>query len=391
MQPIKVLHLISTLSSGGAERQLTNLVSTTSAETVDHVVCAINEPYFFAPDIRDAGYKVIELDISAKRPFLEAALKFRRVIRDEKPDIIHTWLYDANVSARLAVFLNGKIPIITSLQLPDYEPESARIGNWNPHKVRGLRMIDKFTAILTKPYFVPCSNFVKNSYRRYYGIDESKTEVIYNSVNPDLLKTSEKDLENLRGELKLPADAFIYLNIGRLDPQKNHKRLLEAFRLALAEAPNAYLLLAGAGGLEDELKKFAEDLGLGERAVFLGRRNDVGALLEFSDVFVFPSLFEGLGVAFVEAMFKSLPCIISRIEVFEEVITDGETGLLFDPTSPVDIKNAMIVLYKDADLRNSLRKNALERAESKFHAAKTARQWENFYQRVKLAKDGAFS
>ncbi len=381
--PVKVLHLIPTLVSGGAERQLVNHVTGTSREIINHVVCVIGKAGFFAPSVREAGYKIIELGISAKHPFLQAASKFRRVVAEEKPDVIHSWLYDANISARLANLLNEKIPLVTSLQSPDYAPEARLAGNWNPHKVRGLRMIDKFTARLTKPYFVPCSESVKNSYQIHYGIDEDKTQVIYNSVDPDSLTASEDDLKKLRCELALSADAFIYLNVARLDKPKNHKILLEAFQKVLLEIPNACLLIAGAGNLDGELKKQAEDFQINEKVLFLGRRNDIGALLEIADVFVFPSLLEGFGLALVEAMFKSLACIASKIEVFKEVITDGETGLLVNPTSPNELKDAMIKLYKNADLRKSLGENAFRQAEAKFNAAATAKQWEKFYQKIK--------
>ena len=383
LQPIKVLHLIPTLSSGGGERQLVNLVSSTSKEIVNHIVCVIGEADFFAPNIREAGCKVIEFEIFAKHSFLKAASKFRRIVREEKPDIIHSWLYDANVSARLGNLLNGKTPIVTSLQLADYEPEVRRIGNYNPKKVRALQAIDKFTTIITNPFFVPCSEFVKKSYQRHYGIDENRTQVIYNSVDPKLLSASENDLKKIHEELALPPDAFIYLNVGRLDPQKNHRVLFEAFRRVSAEIPNAFLLLAGIGSLEKKLKKIIEDLQIKEKVFFLGRRNDIGALLELADVFVFPSFFEGLPVALVEAMFKSLPCIASRIEVFEEVITDGKTGLLIDPTSADKLKDAMIELYKNADLRKSLGENAFYSVKEKFNVAVTAEQWENFYWKVK--------
>lgn len=381
-QPIKVLHLIPTLSSGGAERQLVNLVANTSKQIIEHVVCIIGEADFFAPAIRQVGHKVIELNVFAKRPFFQAARKFRKIVREEKPDIIHSWLYDANISARLAVFPGGKIPIITSLQLPDYEPEAIRIGGWNPHKVRGLKAIDKVTARLAKPYFVPCSQFVKDSYQRHFGIDESKTQVIYNSVDPAFLTASEDDAAKLRSELGLSAEAFVYLNVGRLDPQKNHKILLEAFRQVLPEIPNAVLLLAGVGDSEKELKNLSAELRLDEKVIFLGRRSDIGALLELADVFVFPSNFEGLGVALVEATFKSLPCIASRLDVINEIITDRENGLLIDQTSAAELKDAMIELYKNTDLRSSLGSKAFQTAEANFRADETAKEWEELYRKV---------
>lgn len=385
MQPVKVLHLIPTLSSGGAERQLANVVRGTSRDAVNHVVCVIGDADFFAPYIREAGYKVIELGIFAKHPFFKAASKLRKIIAEEKPDIIHARLYDASISSRLAQLLGGNIPMITSLELADYEPEIIKIGNWNPRKNRVLKIIDKISALLTKPYFVPCSNFVKNSYQRHYGLDAGKTQVIYNAVDPEVLSASEEDLRKIRQELRLPDDAFIYLNVGRLDPQKNHKVLFEAFRQTLAEIPGAFLLLAGVGHLEKELKNLAENLEISEKVFFLGRRSDVGALLELADVFAFPSLFEGHPVALVEAMFKSLPCIASRIKVFEEVLTEDKTGLLVNPNSAVELKDAMIKLYKNKELRKSLGENAFREAKAKYDISVTARQWENFYQKVKAA------
>lgn len=385
-KPVKILHLIPTLMSGGAERQLANVVRGTAPGLFDHVVCVIDNAEFFGPGIREAGYRVNEFKISEKRPFLKAASRFRAFVNKENPDIIHSRLYDANIAARLAILFSKSIPIITSLELADYEPEIIRIGGWNPHKVRGLKAIDKITASLAKPWYVPCSNFVKNSYQRNFGIDEAKTRVIYNSVDPQLLSASEEDVKRVREELGLPPDAFIYLNVGRLDPQKNHKLLFHAFREVAEEVPNSYLLFAGVGRLEDELKKLAVDLGIDKKTFFLGRRGDVGALLEAADVFVFPSFFEGHPVALLEAMFKSLPSIASRIEVFEEVIDEGQTGLLVDPNSADELKKAMVELYKNEPLRRSLAENALSEARAKYDISVIIKQWEGFYQKVNSLK-----
>ncbi len=381
MPPIKILHLIPTLSSGGAERQLVNLVTKTERERVDHTVCVINDSTFFASSIRSAGYKVIDFNLSNKHPFIKTRAAFRRVIADEKPDVIHTWLYDANVSARLAAF-HSSIPIVTSLQLADYEPDAIHHANWNSRKVRVLRSIDKISAWMTDPYFVACSNFVANSYKKNFGVAGDKIKVIYNSVDPQVLDSGQSDEANLRDELALPADGFVYLNVGRLDPQKNHKTIFAAFRQILDKAPNAFLLLAGVGSMESELRDATRNLGIDEKVRFLGRRGDVGALLALADVFIFPSLFEGLPVALVEAMFKRLPCIASQIEVFAEVIEDNKTGLLIDPLSPDELASAMMRLYEDADLRRTLGDNAYEHAATKFSSSATAREWEELYAEI---------
>lgn len=386
LRPIKVLHLIPTLTSGGAERQLTNVVRGTSRELIDHTVCVIDQAGFFAPDIREAGYKVIELNIAGKRPLLKTAARFRKIIAEEKPDIIHTRLYNASISARLANLSGRHIPMITSIELADYEPEIIRISNWNPHKVRGLKAIDKITSLLTRPFYVPCSKFVRNSYRRNFGLDEARTRVIYNSFDPATLATTVEDVEKLRGELGLPAGAFIYLNVGRLDPQKNHRLLFEAFRQILTETRNAFLLLVGVGDLEGELKNMAARLNIDKNVLFLGRRNDIGAVLELADVFVFPSFFEGHPVALIEAMFKSLPCIASRIEVFEEVVTHRETALLVDPDSVGELKHAMIELYENSELRGSLGEKGSRDADARYNVAVTTGQWTEFYTEVAASR-----
>ena len=382
MDPITVLHLIPTLSSGGAERQLVNLVCSTSRKVVKHVVCTINDSGFFAPQIRDAGYKVIDLDICQRRPFLRASMAFHRTLKEEKPDIIHSWLYDANVVARLTRLAYSKIPVITSLQLADYEPEAAHIGNWNPKKVRILWLIDRVTAILTDPYFVPCSEFVNRSYSRYFGMRRNRAEVIPNSFDPIFLRSSGRSLTDLRNELGIPEHSFVYLNIGRLDPQKNHKTIIEAFRKVAEKVPNAYLLLTGTGGLESDLHKLADDSGVGRRILFLGRRSDVSDLLELADAFVFPSFFEGMPVALIEAMFKKLPCIASDVDVFREVIADGETGLLIDPNSAQSLAESMLKLYADADLRKRVGEAAYTHACLNFSVDVTATKWEDLYRRV---------
>src|SRR5262249_12495533 len=154
-----------------------------------------------------------------------------------------------------------------------------REAGWSPLKVASLKLFDRFTARLVKPDFVACSEFVRRSFLQYFGMDERSIRVIYNSVDPVPLEAGEDEAGKLKKELLPRDDGFVYLTVGRLDSQKNHKTLFEAFRLLLPEAPNAYLMIAGVGGLEDELKSLACGMGLEERILFLGRRSDIGALL----------------------------------------------------------------------------------------------------------------
>ncbi len=381
-EPLKVLHLIETLSSGGAERQLVNLVNSTSRDLITHTVCVIHDSDFFAPSVLESGHSVIDFKIIGKHPFLRVVPEFRNTIKDEKPDIIQSWLYDANISARLASLPLNKIPIVTSLQLPDYDPESALFGNWNPKKVQTLKALDKITSILTKPYYVACSEFVQNSYEQHFGVDKGRISVIHNSVDPSSLTVTDDQLRNLEREFGFDDDAFICLNVARLDPQKNHILMFDAFESVLKEIPTAHLLLAGVGSLETDLRQKVSEKRIDKHVHFLGRRNDIGALLEFADVFVFPSMFEGLGVALVEAMFKSLPPVVSRIEVMGEVVKDDETCLMFEPGSKAELAEAIVKLYKDPELRKRIGGNALREAKNRFDTRITGKQWEALYRKI---------
>lgn len=378
-----ILHLIPTLASGGAERQLVNVVGNTSPDEFDHLVCTLNEPSFYAPLIRNSGYEIRALGTTGKHPWMSGAAKFISVIREYQPDLINTWLYDANITGRIAKLRgNFKIPIVVSLQSTDYEPETISAGKWSPQKVKVLKLIDKTTINLTKPYFVACSRFVQDSFVRRLEINKSKIRVLYNFVNPDSLKCEDDAPQNIRQELNIPLDAFVYLNLGRLSPEKNQARLLEAFAQILPSVPKAFLVIVGAGALENDLKNLANSLQIEHRVRFAGRREDVGACLEMADVFVFPSLFEGLPLSLIEAMFKRLPCVAGDIEVMREVITDESKGLLVNPYKSEEIAQAMIRLCEDAELRRRIGENGWREAEQNFNAKKAVVGWESFYRQI---------
>lgn len=379
----RILHLIPALSSGGAERQLVNVVGSTSPEEFTHFVCTIGKAGFYEPLVRASGYEVCELNTVEERPWFAAAKKFAAIVEEYKPDLINTWLYDANVTGRISKLRNNfRVPIVTSLQATDYEPETIAAGNWSPVRNDLLRRFDKLLMHLTKPYFVACSKFVQSSFEQRLGIAPKRTRVIYNAVNPESLVCQPNEPVEARHELAIPADGFVFLNVGRLDPQKNHLRLLEAFAQILPYVPNAYLVIIGIGDLETPLREKIDALRIGKYVRLAGRRADIGACLAMADVFVFPSLFEGLPLALVEAMFKSLPCIAGDIEVLREVITDGETGLLVNPYQVEEIAQLMIKLYEQPKLRQRIGENGLQEAKNRFNAKVTAVEWENFYRRI---------
>lgn len=306
----------------------------------------------------------------------------RQIIKTENPEIIQSWLYDANISARLVKPFGSTIPVMVSLQSADYAPETLAAANLPRRKVGVLRALDSLSARWVDPVFVACSDFVKQSAIEHLRISPSRVEVIYNSVDPMTLEASASEVENLKRELGIPAQGFVFLNVGRLDPAKGQAVLIEAFHKAAERMPNAYLVILGTGRLKEELIELINRLGVTEKVLLPGARADVGAFLSLADVFVFPSFFEGLPLALIEAMLKCLPCIVSDIETLRDVAKDEETSLLVTPGSVDELANAMLELYANSAKRIFLGDRAQKETTSKFHIGVTIGLWEQLYLRL---------
>ncbi len=380
--PLRIFHIITTLGRGGAERQLVNLVRNMDRARYEHVVCYLQPPADFAAEIERAGLTVIGLNIRHKWPWLTAPAKLMSHLRTHRPDIIQTWLFEADVSARLMRLLGNTGPIINTLHLTSYEPETIRAANWPAWKMAGLRWIDKLSTQLARPVFTACSRTVLESARKYLGVRADRIRVIYNSIDPETLRCAPDAPARLRAELDIPADGFVYLNVGRLAAQKGQEFLLRAFQQVAAQLPTAYLVIVGDGPAAGELKQLCVELALDARVRFTGRRSDVGACLEMGDVFVFPSMFEGHPLAPIEAMIKGLPCIASRIGPTLEVITDEQTGLLVAPGAVDELAAAMVRLYRDPNLCRLLAAQGQQMALARFHSRTGMRAWEDLYQEL---------
>lgn len=381
MTPISVLHIITTLCRGGAERQLVNLVSNTDRTAFRHTVCYLHPPGDFAGELKAAGHEVICLNLPRKWPWLFAPARLMPLVRALRPDLIQTWLFEGDVAARLSTPTRA-IPIINTLHLTSYEPGTIAAGNWPPKKVEVLRQIDRLTARWKRPLFIAVSEAVKRSAMRHLGLPASDVRVIYNSIDQSTLHCEPDEPRRLRQEAQIPDTGFIFINVGRLAPQKGQSVLLRAFAPVAAALPDAYLVLVGEGPEEEALASLARELGVSERVRFLGQRQDVGACLEMADAFIFPSLFEGFPLAPIEAMLKGLPCIVARIDPVLELFADGETGMLVAPGSVEELAAAMIKLYREPELRRRLGQRAHAEASQRFDSRTGLRAWENLYREL---------
>jgi glycosyltransferase involved in cell wall biosynthesis len=179
-------------------------------------------------------------------------------------------------------------------------------------------------------------------------------------------------------------DSVVVTFVGRLHPQKGVNMLLRAFWLTLQEMPNIHwqLKLAGTGWLERNLKALADELAISQQVEFLGHVEDVDALLDQSDLFVLPSVSEGMSNALLEAMAHGLPCIVRDIPGNNDVIQDGENGVTVKSDDVEGLARAMIHLAADVELRKRLGQQAYQTVKTHYSLAKVTHQYIRLYENL---------
>jgi glycosyltransferase involved in cell wall biosynthesis len=190
-------------------------------------------------------------------------------------------------------------------------------------------------------------------------IQPGRLVVIPNGIEINrLVRTNSKNLARIRRELDIDSDCFVYLSVGRLTEQKGHRYLLDAIPKVISKYPNQLVfIIAGEGYLSEKLEEKARDLNIDHVVNFLGSRSDIPDLLALADVFVMPSLSEGLPLALLEAMYVGLPVVASQVGGIKSIITHGENGYLVPPGNFDAISSALIDIRENYEARERFGNN----------------------------------
>ncbi|QMU80529.1 glycosyltransferase [Streptacidiphilus sp. PB12-B1b] len=300
---MKVLHLITGLGAGGAEQQLRLLLRHLPPEYHCDVV-ALTNPGIVAAGLRSDGVRVGNLAMRGNRD-LSALPRLVRLIRRERYDLVHCHLYRACVYGRIAARLAGVRAVVTTEHsLLAHTLEGRRI-------TLGVRALYQATELLGSAT-VAVSDAVADRLADW-GVPERRVRVIPNGVEaaryrqPAPVRAATR--QAVRAELGLPQDAFVFGGVGRLVPGKRFDILVDALRLLpqTPDAPAARLLLVGDGTERAALERQARTVGVADRVVFAGERDDVPELLTAMDALAAPSTVETFGLALLEALAAGLP------------------------------------------------------------------------------------
>ncbi len=384
---LHVVHLIEALGPGGAERLLYTNLKNFDPERIQSTVVTVysNATHWLEP-ITALGVPVVPLNCTSVREIPNGISTLRRWLRANKPDLIHSHLWAANIIGRVAGRLTGT-PVISSVHNPDHEPESWADGaEVSLNKRRIAKLLDRWTAHAGSDRLIAVSNYVKQSANRHLGVSLESIDLVYNPIDTDLLhRPSDSNREELLRACGLPADSVILLNVARVSPQKGLIYALRALPEILQRYPSAHLVSVGATTDPpwlEQLKREAEALGVTDHLHMLGSRRDVIDFLRACDVFIFPSLYEGLGIALIEAMAAGCACVASAAGPIPEVVSDGEDGVLVPPGDPQAIAVAVCRLLDDESLRERLGAAATLSAFSRFQPQKSADALTKIYESV---------
>ncbi len=386
MSKIKVLHLIETLGSGGAERLLhTNLKHFDTNEIDSRVVTVFERNSYWQRDIEAIGIDVKTLGCSGYRDIIKGTLRLRKMFAEDRPDLIHTHLWTANVIGRLTGIFEG-IPVVSSIHSPEYEPEAFRVfGRSSSRKMWMAMHLDKLTARHGCRRMIAVSKYVREVTHNALGFPFEKIDVIYNPID---LESSQND-SNTGEQFRSRPDSLKLLTIGRLSPEKGIIYAILAMPEILKVAPDAKLICIGSKSNTNytaELKAAVEDFGLEDQVHLIGERTNIAEYLEAADLFLFPSLFEGLGIALVEAMGSGKVCIASGIRPLDEFVQDGHNGVLVPPCDSKAIASAVIDLLSDSVKCEELGQNSRETVDKLFQPGPAARRLGEIYRKTVQGK-----
>ncbi len=383
--PVNVVHLIEALGSGGAERLLyTNLKNLGSNRFQSEVITVFSQATHWKESIRELGVEVSSLDCQNLRDLAKGVQRLRRRLQNNPPDLIHTHLWAANVIGRVAGRM-CRVPVISSIHNPDHEPDAWNDGAAvNPVKRRVARSLDRWSAEFGCERMIAVSEYVRRSAHRHLGFPLERIDLLYNPIDVDQFNsTGPGKRREILNELGLPEESVVLLNVARLSPQKGLLYAIRALPAVIQKFPAAQLISVGA--MVDQpwlsrLKAEAVSLGVADRAHFLGARRDIPDLLRSCDLFVFPSLYEGLGISLIEAMASGCACVATRTGPIPEVIRHGVDGWLVPPADADGLAEAVCLLLGDAEKRRMLGKASAESVVTRFHPEVAARKLEGIYE-----------
>ena len=367
--PIEVLYLITELSMGGAQRALLHLLGGINRERfTPTVACLYNGDGEIAHEIQTLDIPVFDARMYGKTDLM-ALNRLYQHVRSQRLTILHTSLFHANLPGRIIGRWTGVPIIISSERTMAMESEwRYRLNRWT------FGNVDRVVAV---------SREVGEFCITHIGLPVQKMVVIHNGVDIPTLPLDAR--EQARLELGLSQDALVCGAVSRLELVKGIDDLILAFA-QVGTALAAHLVIVGDGPERRHLEQVVQELGVTDRVIWVGYSANIPSLLSAFDIFVQPSLHEGLPNTVLEAMAAGLPVIATRVGGTPEMVLNGETGMLVPKSDPDSLADAITPLLGNPEARESMGRAGRQRVQQHFTVEEMVQKTEQLYEELLMEK-----
>jgi sugar transferase (PEP-CTERM/EpsH1 system associated) len=369
--PPLIVHVINRLDIGGMENGVVNLLNGMSGD-FRHAIVTLEGYSDFRQRLRRTD---ISVDSIAKRPGKDLAAYGRlwRMLRNLRPDIVHTRNFGTIDCQWVAACAGVRRRVHgehgwTVSDLTGTRPRSLRVRRWCAPAIHR---------------FVAMSRDIERWLTDTVGVAADRITQIYNGVDGNRF-TPQGDLA---ADFPWSGEAPIVIGtVGRIEPTKNQSGLIDAFAAVLARCPDLSdrlrLMIVGAGPQLAELRASPAARTLGDRVWFTGARDDIAALMRRMDLFVLPSLNEGISNTILEAMACGRPVVAARVGGNPELVIPGSNGALYEPNTADALARCMEPYLRDVEMRRAQGAAARRRAAEQFSLETMVRRYTELYERL---------
>ncbi len=368
---MKILQLISSAGFFGAENVVLELSRELGALNIENIIGVFensqNPHIEIAENARKYGLKT-EIFKCRGKADIKTIFSIKKFIKDNGIDIIHTHGYKSNFYGLIAAKLLKK-------------PAVSTCHNWIPQYETYYRS-DKYTLRFFNKV-VGVSESVRNELLKN-NVREDKISIIFNGVNINRFEECSNDL---RDEFQIAKKVKVIGTVARFTEEKGLLNLVETAREISNTFENVRFMIVGDGPLRGELEKKSAELGIAGKVIFTGLRSDLPEVYSTFDIFVLPSLQEGLPMVLLEAMAAKKPIVATTVGAIPRVLTDRVDGLLVSPGDIDGLKAAIISLLRNEGLSNALAYSAYNKVKSEFSSGAMCARYVQIYDRLFECQD----
>ena len=367
-KPIRILYIHHTFRNQSGSFLLWNIAKRIDKSKYQVFAACLREGGPYEDKLRRIGVQVKNFDLKTLVD-IRIILRLVRYIKQNKIDIVETAVFPADVYGRISARL-ANVPIIISTmhRVADHKQEAI---------YRVLFFADTLTMALTTR-IIAVSKAGKNYLISWHRVKPDKISVVYNGIDAHKYD-SNFDIKEYKRKLNLQHDIPTVGFIGRLVKLKGVNYFLEAAATVVRRGKRVQFVVVGDGPLKERLIKQAKDLRINQHVHFIGFREDIPQILSVIDILVVPSLWEGLPLTILEAMFAGKPIIATRVGGIPEAIEDKQTGILVEPRDCNALSKGVLECLEDPGNRKELGGKAKHRALQYFDVERMVKEYESIY------------